>query len=36
VFHAPEKAVRCEVAVEVAAHLRGITAKPGEEIELFL
>jgi hypothetical protein len=28
--------VRCEVAVEVTTHLRGIAAKAGEEIELFL
>jgi hypothetical protein len=36
VFHPPEKAVRCEVAVEVTAHLGGIAAEAGEKVELFL
>src|ERR1700730_4888896 len=36
VFHPPEKAVRCEVAVEATAHLGGIAAEAGEAIELLL
>ena len=35
VFHPPEEAVGCEVAIEAAAHFGGIAAETGEEIEAF-
>src|SRR6516165_11628222 len=36
VFHPPEEAVGCKVAIEPAAHFGGIAAEVGEEIEAFL
>src|SRR6516162_8238744 len=36
VFHPPEEAVRCKVAVEPTAHFGGIAAEGGEEVEAVL